>query len=125
MQPTLLCMGMNPNQLMRVSFGAAALGVRVKAVGESDWGQTVGALCGLEPMNPSPQKASVDEAMIVMAFFDDALTDRMRLNVCWNCFGRGEGVLSILLEKNAEFRKKIHYKLTRAGNLKCKFPEVS
>ena len=77
MQPTLLCMGMDPNQLMRVYFDAAALGVRVKAVGESDWGQTVGALCGLEPMNPSPQKASVDEAMIVMAFFDDALTDSM------------------------------------------------
>ena len=77
MQPLLLCIGMNQNELMRVSFAAMALGIRVKAVQENEWGQTVGALCGLEPENAHPAKDRVNGQMIVMAFFDSALVDRL------------------------------------------------
>ncbi|MBR5111249.1 MAG: DUF3783 domain-containing protein [Clostridia bacterium] len=77
MQPLLLCIGMEQNQLMRISFAAMALGIRIKAVGESEWGQTVGALCGLEPENTRAPKGRVSSPMIVMAFFDDGLVDKL------------------------------------------------
>ncbi|MBR3105638.1 MAG: DUF3783 domain-containing protein [Clostridia bacterium] len=77
MQPLLLCIGMEQNQLMRVSFAAMALGIRVKAVAEEEWGQTIGALCGLEPGNTNAAEVRISEPMIVMAFFDSALMDRL------------------------------------------------
>ena len=77
MQPLLLCIRMDQNQLMRVTFTAMALGIRVRAVRESEWGQTIGALCGLEPENIHPAKARVNGQMIVMAFFDNSLIDKL------------------------------------------------
>ncbi|MBR3018460.1 MAG: DUF3783 domain-containing protein [Clostridia bacterium] len=77
MQPLLLCIGMNQNELMRISFSAMALGIRVKAVLESEHGQTIGALCGLEPENAHPAKSHVNAPMIVMAFFDSAVVDKL------------------------------------------------
>ena len=41
MQPLLLCIAMEQNKLMRVSFIAAGLGIRVKAVNQEEWGQTI------------------------------------------------------------------------------------
>lgn len=77
MQPLLLCVAMEQSRLMHVSFAAMSMGIRVKAVKEDQWGQTVAALCGLEPENPHPPKARVGDEMIVMAFFDSALVDRL------------------------------------------------
>ena len=77
MEPLLLCIGMEQTQLMRISFSAFALGIRVKPVQESEWGQTIGALCGLDPQKPNAPEVRVDEPMLVMAFFESALMDRL------------------------------------------------
>lgn len=77
MQPMLLCIGMEQNQLMRISFAASALGIRITAVQETEWGQTIGALCGLDSRKITPTKERVTEPMLVMAFFDSALMDRL------------------------------------------------
>ena len=76
MQPLLLCIGMEQNELMRISFSAMALGIQAKAVSAEDEGQTIGALCGLESAKQNPPKILVNEKMLVMAFFDSALLDR-------------------------------------------------
>ena len=75
MKPTLLCVGMDPGRLMRVSLAAMALGITVKDVKQPQWGQTVGALCGLDSMKETPPKAQVGGEMMVMAFFSDWLMD--------------------------------------------------
>ena len=49
MRPLLLCIGMTPERLMRLSFLAMQLGVELRTAGEDQWGQTLAALCGLEP----------------------------------------------------------------------------
>ena len=77
MQPLLLCIGMEPAQQMRVSFAAMALGIRVKAVSQAEWGQTLGALCGLDPEKPPAVGTRVIAPMIVMAFFDAGLVDKL------------------------------------------------
>ena len=77
MQPLLLCIGIEQTQLMRISFAAMAMGVRVKPVKEAEWGQTVAALCGLEPEKPRPPKEQVGAPVLMMAFFNDALVDRL------------------------------------------------
>lgn len=77
MQSLLLCIAMEQNKLMRVSFIAAGLGIRVKAVNQEEWGQTIGALCGLDAPAPHPEKDRVQEALMVMAFFDSGLMDQL------------------------------------------------
>ncbi len=77
MLPLLLCIGMDENQLMRIAFIASGLGIRVKAVTPAEWGQTIGALCGLDTPAVSPAKVRVQEAMLVMAFFNSALMDQL------------------------------------------------
>lgn len=77
MLPLLLCIGMDENQLMRIAFIASGLGIRVKAVTPAEWGQTIGALCGLDTPAPGPAKDRVQEPMLVMAFFDSALMDQL------------------------------------------------
>lgn len=75
MGPILLCVGMDPGRLMRVSLTAMSLGIAVKDVKKPQWGQTVGALCGLDHMKETPPKATVEGEMMVMAFFSDWLLD--------------------------------------------------
>lgn len=77
MQPLLLCIGMDQNKLMRISFIAAGLGIRVKVVAPEDWGQPLGALCGLDAPASGPAMDRVQEAMLVMAFFNSALMDQL------------------------------------------------
>ncbi len=77
MQPLLLCIGLEQNQLMRVTFIASALGIRVKAVRGEEEGQTVGALCGQDAPAAHQSKERVGGAMLVMAFFDGALMDQL------------------------------------------------
>ena len=77
MRPLLLCIGMTPERLMRLSFLAMQLGVELRTAGEDQWGQTLAALCGLEPPRDRAPKVRVGEEMLVMAFFEDALINRL------------------------------------------------
>ena len=75
MRPLLLCIAMDPARLMRISMTAMAQGIAVKEVKETQWGQTLGALCGLEPVKQTAAKARVGAEMMVMAFFSDIQID--------------------------------------------------
>ena len=76
MHPLLLCIHMDQERALRMSFLAMSLGLRVKIVTEEQQGQTLGALCGLEEERPNAPAAPVGGEMLVLAFFDDGLMDR-------------------------------------------------
>lgn len=76
-KPLLLCLHMDPTRVMRLSFLAPSLGIQVRAVPDDQWGQPLGALCGLDAPRSHPAPARVGEEMLVMAFFPDALMDRL------------------------------------------------
>ena len=115
MPPLALCINMEKSRVMRLSFLALGLGITLREVPESDWGQPLGALCGLGPRKQSAPDVRVAEEMLVMASFPDALMDRwlsalrqsgmapIRLkavltphNQAWNC-----GQLYALLSQEA------------------------
>lgn len=75
MRPMLLCMEMDPGRMMRISLAAVTLGIGVKEVKPTEWGQTLGALCGLDSLKGRPPKAAVGTEMMVMAFFPDGLIE--------------------------------------------------
>ena len=81
MEPLLLCVHMEPGKLLRLSMLAMSLGIRVKEVKQDQEGQTLAALCGLEPMKKRLPDAPVGDEMMVMAFFPDALLDRLFLTM--------------------------------------------
>ena len=76
-RPLLLCIHMPPDRQMRLSFLALSLGARFKAIPPDQLGQPLGALCGLDPPLARPAPCAVGEEMLVMAFFPDALMDRL------------------------------------------------
>ncbi|MBQ7455445.1 MAG: DUF3783 domain-containing protein [Clostridia bacterium] len=76
MKPLALCVQMEKERLLRLSFLAMGLGVRVKSVDGAKLGQTLGALCGLDEEKPSPAPAQGVGEMLVLAFFEDAQLDR-------------------------------------------------
>lgn len=75
-KPTLLCIGMAPAAVMRLSFSALGMGISLRSVPPAQWGCTLGALCGLDAPEPACPAENMGEGMLVMAFFDDALMDR-------------------------------------------------
>ena len=75
MQPTVLFIHMPKDRLMRLSMLALSLGIQAKEILENDWGQPLSALCGQTAPVKNPKKAAVDEEMMVMAYFTDALMD--------------------------------------------------
>ena len=77
MHPLMLCIHMDKERLLRLSFAAMSLGVRVKAVAPEQEGQTLAALCGLEAPADSAPAARVEEEMLVFAFLPDALLERL------------------------------------------------
>ena len=76
-KPLLLCIHMEKERALRLSFLAMSLGVRVKLVSEAQQGQRLAALCGLEEEAPAPPAAAVGQEMLVLAFFEDAQIDRL------------------------------------------------
>ncbi len=77
MKPLLLCAGMEPGRLMRVSLIAGSLGITVREAKEDQWGQRLEALCGLKEDRLSGGKAQTGGEMAVMAFFPDKLIDAL------------------------------------------------
>lgn len=77
MHPLMLCIHMSRERALRLSFAAMSLGVRVKVVEPGQEGQTLGALCGLDAPAPAVPEDQVGEEMLVLAFLEDALLDRL------------------------------------------------
>ena len=77
MEPLMLCIAMDAGKLMRLSFLASALGIRLIAVDASQGGQTLGVLCGLDQKAEHAKPERIDAEMMVMAFFPEGLMERL------------------------------------------------
>lgn len=77
MKPLLLCVHMEPGRLMRISLIAGSLGIGVKEVKEEQWGQTLEALFGFEPLRPAAGKAKIGGEMAVLAHCSRELIDEL------------------------------------------------
>ncbi len=77
MKPVLLCANIPPDRMMRLSMLSSSLGIQVKRVPEKDWGQPIGALCGVKAPVQNPPKAALGGEIMVMAHFPDALIDAL------------------------------------------------
>ena len=77
MHPLMLCIHMEKEKSLRLAFLAMSLGVAVKTVETSREGQTLGALCGLEPLKAKAPAVQVGEEMLVFAFLPDGTLDRL------------------------------------------------
>ena len=120
MQPTVLCIAMTADRVMRLSFAAMKLGILLRPVAEESWGQPLSALCGLSDPLSHPPQVRVGGEMMVMAFFSDELLEQwlfeirksglapVRLkavltehNRLWNC-----GILYAALNQEAALMTK-------------------
>ena len=78
LQPLLLCVKMERNREMRLSFAVLELGIRVVSVPKSRLGEPLKSLCGLSPFRNRPHSGTVEEEMMIMAgFADPTLMDRL------------------------------------------------
>ena len=77
MEPTLLCVAMEPGRVMRLSLLALSMGIQVKEIKEESWGQPLGALCGLDQERSHPPRVKVGEEMLVFAFLPDDMLDNL------------------------------------------------
>lgn len=78
MSPMILVFNLPGEKLSRLRFACMRLGVQVQPVEKADWGQPMGALCGLAPRSDAPApETSFSEEMLVMASFTQALANRL------------------------------------------------
>lgn len=78
MSPTILVFNLSAEKLSKLRFTCMRLGVQVQAVEAADWGQPMGALCGLAPRGDAlAPEASFTEEMLVMANFTQSLANRL------------------------------------------------
>ena len=77
MHPLMLCIHMEKEKSLRLAFLAMSLGVAMKPVTPDQEGQTLGALCGLEPLKAKAPAVLVEEEMLVFAFLPDGTLDRL------------------------------------------------
>lgn len=78
MRPTILVFNIPQEKLSKLRFTCMRLGIQVCPVEPADYGQTIGALCGMAPREeaPAPQE-TFDEDMLVMASFTQSLANRL------------------------------------------------
>lgn len=78
MSPTILVFNLSPEKLAKLRFTCMRLGVQVRPVEATDWGETMGALCGLAPRGnaPAPEESFAEE-MLVMANLTQTLANRL------------------------------------------------
>ena len=77
MQPLLLCFNLSGAHSMPVFFAAMSLGIRPRNIAPEQFSQTIGALCGLDPVKEGKKSAAFTDEMLVMAFLDDKQQDDM------------------------------------------------
>lgn len=78
MSPTILVFNLPAEKLAKLRFTCMRLGVQVKAVPPQDWGQPLGALCGMAPLGEAAApEATFAEEMLVMANLTTSLANRL------------------------------------------------
>lgn len=68
--PVLLCFNLQGEKANRIRLLAMRFLIRVRPVSQEEFGQSLAALCGLEPPeNPAPAALPFSEEMLVLAHF--------------------------------------------------------
>ena len=75
MRPTILTFNLNETRLSKLRFICMKLGVLVKDVPAAEWGQPIGALCGLTDRIEAEAEAFPEE-MLVFCHMDNAAVNR-------------------------------------------------
>ena len=66
-QPVLLCYNLREEVFKKVRLAAMRFKIRVRPVSPSEYGETLAALCGMEPPAGLPAPGAFEDEMLVMA----------------------------------------------------------
>ena len=66
-QPVLLCYNLKEEAFKKVRLAAMRFKIRVRPVAPSEYGETLAALCGMEPPAGLPAPGAFEDEMLVMA----------------------------------------------------------
>ena len=78
MKPMILVFNIPADKLSKLRFTCMRLGIQVCPVEAADYGQTIGALCGMADRTeaPAPEETFTGD-MLVMANFNQQLANRL------------------------------------------------
>lgn len=75
--PVLLCYHLGEDHRNQIRLLCMRLKIRARMVEESEYGQSLAALCGLEPLSPTPDAViPFDSEMLVLANFSTELINQ-------------------------------------------------
>lgn len=78
MSPMILVFNVPADKLAKLRFTCMRLGIQVRPVEQADYGQTIGALCGMAERTDAPApEETLAEDMLVMANFTQQLANRL------------------------------------------------
>lgn len=78
MKPMILVFNIPADKLSKLRFTCMRLGIQVCPVETADYGQTIGALCGMADRTDAPApEETFTEDMLVMANFTQQLANRL------------------------------------------------
>ena len=66
-QPVLLCYNLKDESFRKVRLAAMRFKIRIRPVSPSEYGETLAALCGMEPPAGLPAPGTFADEMLVMA----------------------------------------------------------
>ena len=66
-QPVLLCYNLKDESFRKVRLAAMRFKIRIRPVSPSEYGETLAALCGMEPPAGLPAPGAFADDMLVMA----------------------------------------------------------
>jgi hypothetical protein len=74
--PVLLCYNLPDEKNRKITLLCMRLTVRMRTVTAQEYGQTLAALCGMEPMNPAAEPVTpfTDELLVLAHFSQEILT---------------------------------------------------
>lgn len=102
--PVLLCYNLPDEKSRKIRLLCMKLTIRVRPVQPEEYGQTLAALCGMEPINPAanPEAPPFADELLVLAHFPSELISRFLHGF------KTDGIASVALkavltETNAEW----------------------
>jgi len=74
--PVLLCYNLPNEKSRKIKLLSMRMTIRVRTVAPEEYGQTLAALCGMEPMNPEAEPAApfADELLVLAHFPQELIT---------------------------------------------------
>jgi hypothetical protein len=91
--PVLLCYNLPNEKSRKIKLLCMRMSIRVHTVAVQEYGQTLVALCGMEPMNPAVEPvAPFTDELIVLAHFPQELLSRFLYGF------RKDGIEPVLLK---------------------------